>query len=252
MEIAIAVAFALVILGGLAALLLRGRPKPRSLPIVYTAHARDRMSQRRVNETQVERVVAAPQRTKYDPDEDSFRLERDIGAETLKVWVVAPWPAKEQVVIKSVAWHSSIHFSIAPDAIGRVVGRSGERIQAIEHRTRTRVSIDGGGSVRITSGSRSDAEAARSEIEAAARTTRVAVGDHWTAAVSKHLPHGVIVESSDGSSGFVHVSELRSLAGGKRIDDLSSVAPMGRVLKVRVHEIREGRVRLRLGGSRQP
>ncbi|WP_460743779.1 DUF4258 domain-containing protein [Mariniluteicoccus endophyticus] len=73
-------------------------------PYRITGHVRQRMRQRGVDVSEVEDVLAAPEHTTHDPTEDSYRLERKLPRGTLKVWVVAPWPPKGIIVVKSVAW----------------------------------------------------------------------------------------------------------------------------------------------------
>jgi len=68
-----------------------------------TLHVRQRMTQRGIDVTELEDVLASPDRFTHDPRQNSYRLERDLPQGTLKVWVVAPWPPVGTVVIKSTA-----------------------------------------------------------------------------------------------------------------------------------------------------
>ncbi|MGO4957904.1 DUF4258 domain-containing protein [Luteococcus sp. Sow4_B9] len=49
-----------------------------------TTHAKQRMRKRRVSEREVDEVLMKPDSAQYDPDEDSFRLERKLSQGTLK------------------------------------------------------------------------------------------------------------------------------------------------------------------------
>jgi len=64
------------------------------------------MRERDVDEAAILAVIASPATSTFDPNKDSFRLERKVGGLLLKVWVRAPWPPApgSQVVVKSVAW----------------------------------------------------------------------------------------------------------------------------------------------------
>lgn len=70
----------------------------------YTRHLEMRMAERGITREQVEQVLEAPDRYVDDPDQRSVRLERTISGQTLKIWVVAPWPDGDNVVVKSAAW----------------------------------------------------------------------------------------------------------------------------------------------------
>ncbi|GAA2175063.1 hypothetical protein GCM10009846_23430 [Agrococcus versicolor] len=160
-------AIALVALGG-----RRRRPRrpPRTAEVRLTTHARERMGQRDVDLADLERVVREPHRVVDDVEEGSVRLERDVGDDVLKVWVVAPWPPRQEVVVKSTAWQRVVHGRIPRAAVGAVVGHRGATVQALERRTGARVSIDrASGAVRVAAPTRAAAQAALREVEALAR-----------------------------------------------------------------------------------
>ncbi len=69
-----------------------------------TVHAQKRMTARSISFAQVQAVLDAPETYRDDPDQRSVRLERAMSEGLLRVWVVAPWPDGDRVVVKSVAW----------------------------------------------------------------------------------------------------------------------------------------------------
>jgi hypothetical protein len=158
---------ALVALGGRRRRPARVRADAR---IRLTTHARERMVQRHVDLADLERVVRAPHRVVHDAEEGSVRLERDVGDDLLKVWVVAPWPPPGEVVVKSTAWQRVVLGRVPRGAVGAVVGRRGATVQAVERRTGARISIDrSSGAVRVAAPTRAAATDALREVEALAR-----------------------------------------------------------------------------------
>ncbi len=74
------------------------------MAIRYGAHARARMAERGISEEVVEFVLQNPENFMDDPDNSSVRLTATVGERVLKVWVAAPWPDGDRVVVKSTAW----------------------------------------------------------------------------------------------------------------------------------------------------
>ncbi len=70
----------------------------------YVPHALERLEERGITQAEVELVLEAPESYHDDPNQKSVRLERKLAKGLLKVWVVAPWPDGDRVVVKSAAW----------------------------------------------------------------------------------------------------------------------------------------------------
>lgn len=140
-----------------------------------TKHARERMAQRGVTERQLMRVIARPERQKFDRSEDSVRLERTFPEGTLRVWVVAPWPAQGEIVVKSTAWQYVATLKVPTDRVGLVIGRNGRTINEISAISDARISVSkANGTVTIKAGDRRAVETARERIESIASRRRAA------------------------------------------------------------------------------
>lgn len=74
------------------------------MAIRYGTHARMRMAERGITEADIALVLNNPTDYWDDPDKGSVRLTGMVGGRILKVWVVAPWPDGDRVVVKSAAW----------------------------------------------------------------------------------------------------------------------------------------------------
>lgn len=247
MEIVVVVAIAVVVAVVAIGVRHGRRPsKPALAPIRFTIHAQERMQLRGVSRAQIEAVVASPQRQQHDPEENSYRLERDFGSRVLKVWVAEPWPARDEIVVKSTAWKFHFELRIPASDVGRVVGAGGGNIRRLESQTQAKISVDRDGLVRITSGVEAHGLDAKKRIESMVSSPVARVGELWAGRVSKHLPHGVLVTSPQGARGLLSVAQLRPLVGGRRIDNIATVVPIGTAVRVRVEEVADGKIRLKL------
>lgn len=123
----------------------RGLPQPTqapdSLQVTYTHHAKQRMQQRGITANEIEKVLAAPSRIVTDETNGSVRLECELNGRVVKAWVVAPWPATERAIIKTVAGTIRKTIPVPPALIGRVIGRQGATINEIQARTGARVQV---------------------------------------------------------------------------------------------------------------
>lgn len=225
----------------------RKHPKPglpEGITPHFTHHANERMTQRGITSDQVTSVLIHHDRKETDPVENSVRLERDFEGRTLKVWVAEPWPATQKIIIKSAAWHYCTTVTFPVERKGLLIGRAGRTIEEIRASTGAHISVKDDGTVDISAGNSHSLEAARQKIEAIANRPLARVGERYLGTVTKLLPHGAIVTSPTRKDGLIPVAKLRSLVGGKRIEDLSEVITIGQRLRVEVDEIRNGKPRL--------
>jgi len=223
------------------------RPPTKALPpgtsVRYTAHAKERMSQRGITAEQVEAVLADPERVNPDPEEHSVRLERAFVGRILKVWVAEPWPADE-IVVKTTAWQYLMTINIPVGSIGRVIGHKGETIQAIRKSTGAHIIVNDDGTVRISAGDQPSATTAKQEIMRLVSRPTVKLGERHWGTVAKIVPHGAIVSLPTGGEGMLPVAKLRPLVGGERIEDIHDGVAIGMRIQVEIDEVRDGRPRL--------
>ena len=65
----------------------------------------------------------------------------------------------------------------------------------------------------------------------------VEVGDEFTGKVVKTTTFGAFVSLMPGKDGLLHISKLRSLAGGKRVENVDDVVSIGQKVLVEISEI---------------
>ncbi|GHD07421.1 polyribonucleotide nucleotidyltransferase [Zhihengliuella salsuginis] len=130
-----------------------------------------------------------------------------------------------------------ISVKIPVDKIGEVIGPKGKMINQIQEDTGADISIEDDGTVLIGATSGESADAARSAINAIANPQIPEVGERYLGTVVKLTTFGAFVSLMPGKDGLLHISELRKLAGGKRVDDVEDVVSVGQKLQVELTKV---------------
>jgi polyribonucleotide nucleotidyltransferase len=130
-----------------------------------------------------------------------------------------------------------ITIKIPVDQIGAVIGPKGKIINQIQDDTGAQIAIEDDGTIFIGAEVGSSAEAARAQINAIANPTMPEVGERYLGTVVKTTSFGAFVSLLPGKDGLVHISKLRALAGGKRVENVDDVVSVGQKIQVEVAEI---------------
>jgi polyribonucleotide nucleotidyltransferase len=130
-----------------------------------------------------------------------------------------------------------ITIKIPVDQIGAVIGPKGKIINQIQDETGAQIAIEDDGTIFIGAEVGSSAEAARAQINAIANPTMPEVGERYLGTVVKTTSFGAFVSLLPGKDGLVHISKLRALAGGKRVENVDDVVSVGQKIQVEVAEI---------------
>lgn len=130
-----------------------------------------------------------------------------------------------------------ISVQIPVDKIGELIGPKGKTINAIQDETGAQISIEEDGTVYIGATDGPSAEAARAQVNAIANPTNPEVGEQFLGTVVKIATFGAFVSLLPGKDGLLHVSEVRKLAGGKRVENVEDVLSVGRKILVRITKI---------------
>src|SRR5215218_5047485 len=139
-----------------------------------------------------------------------------------------------------------ISVQIPVDKIGELIGPKGKTINQIQDDTGADISIEEDGTVYIGATDGESAEAARSMINAIANPTMPEVGERFLGTVVKTTTFGAFISLLPGKDGLLHISEIRKLVGGKRIDSVDDVLSVGQKVQVELKEI-DPRGKLSLG-----
>ncbi|GAB3858509.1 polyribonucleotide nucleotidyltransferase [Nocardioides maradonensis] len=130
-----------------------------------------------------------------------------------------------------------ITVKVPVDKIGEVIGPKGKVINQIQDDTGATLSIEDDGTVYIGATNGEAAEAARAAVNAIANPTMPEVGERYLGTVVKTTNFGAFVALLPGKDGLLHISKLRGLAGGKRVDNVEDVVSVGQKLQVEIAEI---------------
>ena len=139
-----------------------------------------------------------------------------------------------------------ISVTVPVDKIGEVIGPKGKMINQIQDETGAQISIEDDGTIYIGATDGPSADAARAMINAIANPTMPEVGERFMGTVVKTTTFGAFVSLLPGKDGLLHISEVRKLVGGKRIDSVDDVLKIGQKIQVELKEI-DPRGKLSLG-----
>ncbi|ANS78467.1 Polyribonucleotide nucleotidyltransferase [Serinicoccus hydrothermalis] len=130
-----------------------------------------------------------------------------------------------------------ISVRVPTDKIGEVIGPKGKMINQIQEDTGADISIEDDGTVYIGATDGPSAEAARAAINAIANPQMPEIGERFLGTVVKTTTFGAFVSLLPGKDGLLHISEIRKLVGGKRIDAVEDVLGVGQKVQVELKEI---------------
>ncbi|QVQ53655.1 polyribonucleotide nucleotidyltransferase [Spiractinospora alimapuensis] len=126
---------------------------------------------------------------------------------------------------------------IPVDKIGEVIGPKGKMINQIQEDTGADITIEDDGTIYIGATDGPSAEAARDTINGIANPTMPEVGDRYLGTVVKIASFGTFISLLPGKDGLLHISQIRKLHGGKRIENLEDVMSIGEKVQVEIKEI---------------
>src|SRR4051794_865869 len=130
-----------------------------------------------------------------------------------------------------------ITVKVPVDKIGEVIGPKGKVINQIQDDTGAQISIEDDGTIYIGATDGESAEAARQIINGIANPTMPEVGERYLGTVVKTTNFGAFVSLLPGKDGLLHISKLRGLAGGKRVENVEDVVSVGQKVQVEIAEI---------------
>lgn len=130
-----------------------------------------------------------------------------------------------------------ISIKVPVDMIGAVIGPKGKMINQIQDETGADITIEDDGTIYIGATEGSAAEAAKAQINAIANPVQLSVGDKFNGAVVKLATFGAFINLAPGKDGLLHISQIRKMYGGKRIENLEDVMKVGEKIEVVINEI---------------
>ena len=126
---------------------------------------------------------------------------------------------------------------IPVDKIGEVIGPKGKMINQIQADTGADITVEDDGTIYIGAADGPSAEAARTTINQIANPTMPEVGERYLGTVVKTTTFGAFVSLVPGRDGLLHISQLRKMAGGKRVENVEDVVKVGDKVQVQIAEV---------------
>src|SRR6185437_14180072 len=123
------------------------------------------------------------------------------------------------------------------DKIGEVIGPKGKMINSIQEDTGAEITIEDDGTIYIGATDGTSAEAAKTAINAIANPHVPEVGERFLGTVVKTTTFGAFVSLLPGKDGLLHITQIRKLHGGVRIENVDDVIKVGDKIQVEIREV---------------
>src|SRR3984885_6682896 len=130
-----------------------------------------------------------------------------------------------------------ITIKVPVDKIGEVIGPKGKMINSIQDDTGAEITIEDDGTIYVGATDGPSADAARDAINAIANPHMPEVGERFMGTVVKTTTFGAFVSLLPGKDGLLHVTQIRKLHGGRRIENVDEVIHVGDKIQVEIREI---------------
>jgi polyribonucleotide nucleotidyltransferase len=130
-----------------------------------------------------------------------------------------------------------ITIKVPVDKIGEVIGPKGKMINSIQDDTGAEITIEDDGTIYVGATDGPSAEAARAAINAIANPHMPEVGERFLGTVVKTTTFGAFVSLLPGKDGLLHITQIRKLHGGKRIENIDDVMHIGDKVQVEIREV---------------
>jgi polyribonucleotide nucleotidyltransferase len=130
-----------------------------------------------------------------------------------------------------------ITIKIPVDQIGAVIGPKGKVINQIQEDTGAELTIEDDGTIYIGATNGTAADAAKAQVLAIADPKLPEVGERYNGSIVKLAAFGAFINLLPGKDGLLHISQIRKMHGGKRIENLEDVMKVGDKVHVEIAEI---------------
>jgi polyribonucleotide nucleotidyltransferase len=130
-----------------------------------------------------------------------------------------------------------ITIRVPVDKIGEVIGPKGKMINSIQEDTGAEITIEDDGTIYIGATDGPAAESARSAINSIANPHLPEVGERYLGTVVKTTAFGAFISLLPGKDGLLHISLIRRLHGGARIENVDDVIKVGEKIQVEIREV---------------
>jgi len=129
-------------------------------------------------------------------------------------------------------------IKIDVEKIGEVIGPGGKIVRGIQDESGATIEIEDDGTIKVAAVDKAAADLAIKRIQDIVREPEI--GEIYEGTVRSVVAFGAFIEILPGKDGLLHVSEIAH----RRIENVDDVLSVGDVVKVKVIDINDGKVRL--------
>jgi len=126
---------------------------------------------------------------------------------------------------------------IPVDKIGEIIGPKGKIINQIQADTGADLTVEDDGTIYIAAVDGTKAEAALRAVRSIVSPQLPEVGERYLGTVVKTTTFGAFISLTPGKDGLLHISQIRKIVGGKRVENVDDVLPVGSKVQVQIGEI---------------
>jgi polyribonucleotide nucleotidyltransferase len=126
---------------------------------------------------------------------------------------------------------------IPVDKIGEIIGPKGKIINQIQADTGADLTVEDDGTIYIAAVDGTKAEAALRAVRSIVSPQLPEIGERYLGTVVKTTTFGAFVSLTPGKDGLLHISQVRKIVGGKRVENVDDVLPVGSKVQVQIAEI---------------
>jgi polyribonucleotide nucleotidyltransferase len=126
---------------------------------------------------------------------------------------------------------------IPVDKIGEIIGPKGKIINQIQADTGADLTVEDDGTIYIAAVDGVKAEAALRAVRSIVSPQLPEIGERYLGTVVKTTTFGAFVSLTPGKDGLLHISQVRKIVGGKRVENVDDVLPVGSKVQVEIAEI---------------
>ena len=99
------------------------------------------------------------------------------------------------------------------------------------------LTVEDDGTIYIAAVDGDKAEAALRAIRSIVSPQLPEIGERYLGTVVKTTTFGAFVSLTPGKDGLLHISQIRKIVGGKRVENVEDVLPVGSKVQVQIAEI---------------
>jgi polyribonucleotide nucleotidyltransferase len=126
---------------------------------------------------------------------------------------------------------------IPVDKIGEIIGPKGKIINQIQADTGADLTVEDDGTIYIAAVDGTKAEAALRAVRSIVSPQLPEIGERYLGTVVKTTTFGAFISLTPGKDGLLHISQIRKIVGGKRVENVDDVLPVGSKVQVQIGEI---------------